>query len=232
MEKYGDDGKLELNKLASSYTMKLEQTLDPEIEFTGCEISHGCLILLFSKGNIGVDVYRAAEDLADAVNKASLAITIESAGTLSFLAKQSVKMDYSDEKVASLTNRIAAILSIDGIKLVPNFAENYAKLAAYKPTNYDFPRNWQDTFGACTLEYFECFANSLEELGFQSDELLQEGFKEGVYKNQVVLRVVDRLMNDDCNECMIADGVLYLLTVPQYWSNDPAYVAKKLVDIL
>lgn len=232
MEDYGDDGKQELNKLRSSHTVKLEQTLDPEIEFTGCEISHGCLNLLFSKGNLGVDAYRTAEDLAGAVNRASEAITCESTGTLSFLAKQSVKLDYSDEKVALLTNRIATILSIDGIKLVPNFAENYAKLAAYKPTKNDFPRNWQDTFGACTLEYFECFANSLEELGFQSDDLLQEGFKEGIYKNQVVLRVVDQLINDDCNECMVADGVLYLETVPQYWSDDPAYVAKKFVDML
>jgi len=60
LEKYRDDGKQELNKLASLHIIKLEETLDPEIEYTGC------LKLLLSKGNFGVNVYPTAETLAGA----------------------------------------------------------------------------------------------------------------------------------------------------------------------
>lgn len=51
--------------------------------------------------------------------------------------------------------------------------------------------------------------------------MLQEGFKEAIHQIEIVIR-----------ECVTEDDVLYLQTVPQYWSVDSAYVAKGLVDIL
>ena len=58
------------------------------------------------------------------------------------------------------------------------------QLAAYKPTNYDFPKDWQKTLGASTLRYFESFADQPEKLGFQNDDLLRDGFKESVQRGR------------------------------------------------
>jgi hypothetical protein len=49
----------------------------------------------------------------------------------------------------------------------------------------------------------------LENQKFGSDDLLQEGFQEAINKNEIALKIVDKL---DCggsyNEVVIKDGVL------------------------
>lgn len=66
-QRYEGNGRQTLNKLTSSPIIKLEQTLDTDIACPGSKISPRCLSLLFSKGSLGVNVYRVAEDLAGAV---------------------------------------------------------------------------------------------------------------------------------------------------------------------
>ena len=71
-----------------------------------------------------------------------------------------------------------------------------------------------------TLDYFQNFASQLETLGFANDDMLQEGFQEGVDKNEIAFRVVSKLEKGSYNEIVIKDGVAYLQTTPEYfWSN-------------
>jgi len=112
-----------------------------------------------------------------------------------FLAAHSPNSEFPTDKVGLLTTRIANTFGTRELTLVTNSEVNYDQLAAFEPTNYDF----QGTLGASTLEYFEGFASTLKELGFQSDGLLKEGFKEAVLRG-VVLKVVEHLIKGNCNK--------------------------------
>ena len=229
LNEYGNYGKTAFNSQAFYHTVTIAQTDDPEIEYTDCEISGGCLVLLFSKGNLGINAYRAAEDLAGAVNKG---VSSSQPGCISFLATHSINTNYK-HKVEATEMRISEILSFPRIQLVPSFSENHVSLENYVSDNYDFPRDWQKTFGTSTLQYFEGVADQLEELGFRGDDLLKDGFKEGVHQAQIIVRVVDDLVTGgDFNECLVRNGILYLQTTPRYWTADTEYTLKGLIEQL
>ena len=230
-ETYGDDGKTELNNLASAHVITLQPTSDPEIEYNDCEISEGCLRLLFSKGNLGVNVYRAAENLPVAINDAGKASGAARIREISFLAAHSIKKAYQ-LNINAIQFRIAVSVALTELTMSPNFASNYAKLAGYEPDNHDFPKDWERTFGKTTLEYFEGLASYLEEEGFGNDDLLAEGFREAVYRGEVMVRIVNELTKGEFYECVIEDGILYLQTEPRYWTSGSNYVAKGLMEIL
>ncbi len=229
--KYGDDGKAELNKQASSHTITIAPTSNPDIEYTGCDISDGQLRLLFSKGNLGVNIDRAAEDLAGAINDAELGMHGAEAATVDFHARSSIKADY-EPNILQLREEIQRILALPVLEIVPNFEANFAKLAEYKPENYDFPRDWRERFGRHCLQYFEGFADNVKELGFGSDGLLQEGFGEAVERNEIALRVVDKLVKGEYNEYVVENGVLYIQTTPRDWMANVANVGRNLIDLL
>ena len=72
----------------------------------------------------------------------------------------------------------------------------------------------------------------MEEISFGDDELLREGFNEAVEKNQIALRVVDKLVKGHYNEPIVENGVLYIQTKAEFWATnviDPAY---ELINVL
>ena len=217
--------------MAASHTTTVAPTSDPNIEYTGCDIKSGQLRLLFSKGNLGVNIDRAAEDLASAINDAEVIMNGGDTTTVDFHARSSIKADY-EPHISQLQEDIQKTLALPVLELVPKFESNFAKLAAYTPENYDFPRDWQKEFGKHCLQYFEGFANNIKELGFGSDDLLREGFSEAVEKNEISLRVVDGLVKGEYNECLVENGVLYLQTRPRDWMVNVADVGRDLIDLL
>ena len=231
VDKYGNDGKGELNKTAAGHIVTIAPTNDPNIEYTGCDISDGQLRLLFSRGNLGVNIDRPAEDVASAINDAEVAMDSGDTATVGFHARSSIKADY-EANIAQLQEEIQKTLALPVLELVPNFETNFAKLAAYRPENYDFPRDWQQQYGRHCLRYFEGFASNVKELGFATDDLLQEGFGEAVERNEISLRVVDRLVKGEYNECFIENGILYIQTTPRDWMANVADIGRDLIDLL
>ncbi len=231
LTKYGDDGKAELNKQASSHIITIAPTSNPDIEYTGCDISDRQLRLLFSKGNLGVNIDRAAEELASAINDAEVGMDGAGTAMVDFHARSSIKANY-EPNILHLREEIQKTLALPVLELVPNFEANFAKLAEYKPENYDFPRDWRESFGRHCLQYFEGFADNVKELGFGSDGLLQEGFGEAVERNEIALRVVDKLVKGEYNECVVEKGVLYIQTTPRDWMANVADVGRDLIDLL
>ena len=231
VDKYGNVGKAELNKIATTRIVTIAPTSNPDIEYTGCDIRDGQLRLLFTKGNLGVNIDRAAEDLASAINDAGLSMNSGDTATPGFHARSSIKADY-EPNIAELQEDIQKTLALPVLELVPNFDTNFAKLAGYKPENYDFPRDWQNDFGRHCLQYFEGFACNIKELGFAKDDMLQEGFSEAVEKNEVSLRVVDKLAKGEYTECLVENGVLYIQTTPRNWMANVADIGRDVIDLL
>ena len=83
-----------------------------------------------------------------------------------------------------------------------------------------------------TLEYFKYLVDQLESQGFAKDEMLQEGYQEVVDKNEIGLRVVDKLQKGTYNECVFENGVLYMQTTPEYWTSNMRDAGAKIVDML
>ena len=235
IETYGEDGRSELNRLADSHTVTLLSTADPSIEYTDCDIHNGTLRLLFAKDQLGVNISRAAENIADAINNASLVSPepLSNTGRLSFLALQSIKLDY-EPHLLGLRSAITDCVGSSDTTLNPNFDVNFRKLAAYKGTDYDFPRDWQKTLGLITRRYFEGLTHYLQDAGFAGDDLLKDGLREALFRGEVAVRVVDNLCTEgrDFFECLIEDGVLYLQTLARYWGTGCDDVARGLLDIL
>ena len=118
---------------------------------------------------------------------------------LDFNAKRSMREDY-DAKIEAVSERIKKILALQVLTLVPNFETNFAAITASEiKARKDggqsglWDREWQKHIGALTLQYFSEFAEHLEYVGFGKDDMLQEGFKEVIEKNEIALRVVETL---------------------------------------
>ena len=231
MDRNGEDGKSELNTLASSHTIAMDVTSKPGINYTGCEIANGALRILFVKGMLGTNVTDSLEYLSEAVNDAGTSIDDTS---LDFNARSGIKNDY-EPKISAVQAKFQKILATPTFDIEPNFESNYAAIKAFAKTRKQsdsIPREWQKSLGRFTLDYFHEFADVMENKGFGDDDMLQEGFKESVEKNQIALRIVDKLSKGNYNEPVIENGVLYIQTTADNWATnvgDPAY---KLMDIL
>jgi len=228
-----------LNVLCSSHILTLEPATNPKISTCGCEIRDGCLRIIFNQKYLGYNIDTATENLADVVNAAGVAASTSngSGAGLDFHAKQSIKKDY-EPAIGAIQSRIAAALAAPVITLQPNFEHNFAKLAAYTATGNQssiFPREWQKNIGKSAIAYFEALAENLEDGGFGKDEMLQEGFKEMVEKNEIGLRVVDKLSEKGgrrYNESVIEGGVFYMQTTPEYWTTNIGDASKGMIDLL
>lgn len=93
-------------------------------------------------------------------------------------------------------------------------------------------RKWQEHIGALTLQYFSEFAEHLEYVGLGKDDMLQEGFKEVVEKNEIALRVVEKLERGTYHERAVEEGVVVLRTTPRYWGTNVRQAGKGLIDLL
>lgn len=214
--------------------MTLEQTTNPKISYSGCEISGGMLRLVFSGKYLGSNLSTVCLELATAVNNAGVSSSPGGGAALDFDAKTSIKKDY-EPKIGNVKAKIQSILGLPMLELHPNFERNFAAIAAYTATGKQattYPREWQKRFGASTLKYFEELAPSLEGQGFAKDDMLQEGYQEAADKNEIGLRIVDKLQKGTYNECVFENGVLYMQTTPEYWTTNIRDAGARIMDLL
>jgi len=131
--------------------------------------------------------------------------------------------------------RICAVLNTPVITLQPIFEQNFAALAAYQSSgraSTSWPREWQKQLGKATLNYFEKFADKLESLGFGKDDMLQEGFKDAVERNEVGLCVVEKVVNGHYNGCCFEGGVCKMQTTPEFWTANVRDTAAEIANLL
>ena len=62
--------------------------------------------------------------------------------------------------------------------------------------------------------------------------MLQEKLLEAADRNEIGLRVVDRLQKGYHNECFFENGVMYIQTIPEYWTTYMRDAGSKIVDLL
>lgn len=96
----------------------------------------------------------------------------------------------------------------------------------------DVRDDWERNLGAFARGYYESFVDVLEREKFGEDELLREGFEEGVEKGIVRLRVVEKLVKGSYNEILVEEGSVVIQTTPTNWGTNIYDSAAKLVDIL
>ena len=237
VDKYGEDGKRELNSLASAHAITIEETGRSDIFYSGCEVSGGLLRILFAKNYIGTNSGSAMEDLLGAVSNAGITANASSeVAPIDFSARMSIRNDYKS-KVGELQQKFRQLLNLPTLSLIPNFESNFAKITFFianskKREVEDFPREWQKQFGWNIYEYFDYFFQGLDNKRFGDDDLMQEGFAEAVDKHEVGLRVVDKLQMGTYNECIIENGVLWMQTTPKYWTTNIRDPVDKVLDIL
>lgn len=224
-----------MNELAFNHTIVLE----PKDEQTGdysYDIRNGSLRILFSKQYLGYNLSsEPRKDIATAVNNAGIASSSGSGSgpTIDFDARSSIRFEY-EPQVGEVKEKIEKLLALPVLTLTPNFEHNFAALAkhAQAASSNDLIRDWQKRIGSVTLSYFEGLAGQLEHAGFGKDEMLQEGLQEAVEKNEIQLRVVDKLVKKKCHEVVIENGVLIIQTVPNYWNYNIPEVGEGIMDLL
>jgi hypothetical protein len=228
---YGEDGKSELNTLASSHTITMDVISKPDIRYTDCEIVGGVLRILFVKDMLGHNIRDSLKNLLEAINQAGISSDDTS---LDFNARSSIRIDY-EPKIGAVQAKFHTTLATPTFDLEPNFEHNYAALLAYNKNNKSTSfghRDWQKKLGQLTLLYFSGFVDTMENMGWGDDEMVGEGVKEAVEKNQIALRIVDKLSKKRYNECVVEHGVLYIQTTAEYWGTNISDPAKDLLDIL
>ena len=233
MEDYGDEGKAELNQLAYSHTILIAPTSDPKITYSSCDIVDGSLRNVFAKSCLGTNVLDATSDIASAINIASSAAGATS--PLDFIARSNIKRVW-DPKADELQSQFCTILACPVITLTPNFERNAAALERFdkanKKTKYPLREDWLSRIGEWTLEYFEGAKDTLEYKGFDKDDMLQEGFKDVIEKNEIELRVVEKLVKGSYNEVVVENGVLIIQTLPETWMANIGDAAENILDVL
>lgn len=170
--------------------------------YCGVDITDaGELVLLFSEGNLGVNIGDtvAKEKLEKALNEAN-----NTEKPMSYFTRAGIKEEYT-EKIAPVQEKINKLLGTE-IALQPNFEELFAKLKS----SSDAADNWEKNMGYYLRLYFEGLNDYLEREKFGEDEMLQEGLVEAIEGKTVQFRIVDKLTKGYYNEPLIEDGVLYL----------------------
>jgi len=196
VDKYGDEGKNELNIVASKHVIQMSN--DPNVSYCGCDIHDGALRILFKDDYLGTNVNDALEYLDKAVNAAPAP-----GATINFAARASITK--WEPEIATLQQQIGKQLNNPNIKLNPNWEHNFAELAKAK----DKTEYWDSRLGEYSHNYMKALLDQLEREKFESDDLLQEGFAEMVLKGEVCLRVQPKT-KETYNELTVEDGVLYM----------------------
>ena len=214
--------------------MTLEQTTNPKIPYSGCEISGGMLRLLFGVHHLNSNIDQVCSELSKAINDAGVASNPSGGAALDFDAKNGIRSDY-EPAIGDVKAKIQSILGLPMLELQPNFERNFAAIAAYTASGKKattFPREWQKRLGQSTLKYFEGLIEALGRQGFAKDDMLQEGYQDVADKNEIGLRVVDKLQKGTYNECVFENGVMYIQTTPEYWTSNIRDAGAEIVNLL
>lgn len=188
------------------------------------DIESGILRLLFHPNNLGTNINAVADDLPNVLSSAPQPA---GAPSLSFAARHSIATEY-DPKIGALLSKAQTALQNPNLKFEPGFEELGKMLKVGKDVRDD----WEHNLGAFARGYFESFTDVLERNKFGDDELLREGFEEGVEKGAVKLRIVEKLVKGSYNEILLEEGTIVMQTTPQNWGTNIYDTAAKLVDIL
>ncbi len=222
MRNDGPDGKNEQNDLCTAHTLTIEADQSGKTSYCGCTISGGCLRILFNEKYLGSNMRDSTAELGKAINEAGIASSGSGGAALNFDAKTAIKKDY-EPAIGAIEARIAAAIDAPVITLYHNFEANFARLAAYVASGQKdsmFPGEWQKNIGKDIISYFNAFAEKLEDTGFNKDEMLQDGFKEALERNEISLRIVDKLVKGSYNKHIIEGAVCYMQTTPKYWTTN------------
>ena len=248
-DKHGQASIDELNSLVTTHTVIIAHTEDESVKRNGTDIdlANGIFRIVFREGGLGVNTYDACADIAGTVNKASLAAASKQGGgeepALGFQARSDIRTEW-DAKLPELQKGFQDVLATSVFTLSPNFEENAAKLFAYEKAHrkpgvgrgYDkceLRDDWRNRIGEFTFQYFDDGLRALKWKNFDSDDMLQEGFKDAVEKNEIALKVVDELPEGKSyNTSVIEGGVLVMKTTPSAWAVNVGDAMTNVVDIL
>ena len=230
---YGDDGKAELNKVAYAHTILIAPTTDPKVNYSGCDIVDGSLRNVFAQSCLGTNVLDATSDIAGAVNVAG---AMDDASALDFIARSNIRLIW-DAKADELQSQFSELLGCPVFSLTPNFERNAIILQKFdkrhkKAADPGLREDWLSRIGEWTLGYFEGVKDTLVYKGFDTDTMLQEGFRDSVEKNEIELRVVEKLVKGSYNEVIIENGVLVIQTLPETWTANIGDAAEDILMVL
>jgi hypothetical protein len=230
----GEETKNEINSICSAHIITLDVDDSKQFDYCSCEVSSdGKLRILFTPESMGTNIDYACQEsnLFPALNNAPPADATADQ-KLSFVARNGIRQEW-DAKIEEVRKRVADMSGKPDFVFDPNFDETFAKLAAAsKEKNSSVRIDWQQNLGSFTRSYFEGLAWSMGNMQVGDDELVQEGFNDGVDKSKAVFRIVDKLKYDNYCEVEIEDGVLYLQSTASSWGSNADYCAQKLMERL
>lgn len=234
-EKYGDDGKQELNSIAHKHQLNMEYDDKKTYSYCGPAIQDGQVVILFSAKQLGTNSYDALADreFQKALNSAPPPSSANGhTPSMSYTARTSIKQDW-DPKIEELQKKIGDLLEMPDIKLEPNFESNFVVLKAKASEKKSGVRDdWENYLGSFTYQYFEGLLSTLQWKEFGDDDMLREGFQEGVSKGEVQFKVVEKLEKGSYNESLVKDGVLYMQTEPKYFGTNVSDCASNIIELL
>lgn len=199
LEAHGDMGKAELNSVVPTHTIIM--IASNTFSYCGTDIADNVLRLNFNPSCLGTNINNVAENLADAVSKAPQP---QGAPSLSFAARASIAKDY-EKQVVEVLGKCQSLLQNPNFKFEPCFDVLGAVLKNGKNVREDWERN----LGSFALEYYRSLQSALEYQKFGDDDMLREGFEEGVPEGIVRLRILETIKSD-YNEIVLEDGALVI----------------------
>lgn len=210
IDKYGDDGKEEINNVCTAHTITLDIDTENKVRYNGCVVSpEGQLVILFGEDYLAVNIDSALAEpgLVQALNDAPTA-----SSSMSYVARESIQSGW--EREADSIKKIFAELLQTEITLEPNFQSLHDTLKA----SSDGIDQWETNIGSFARFYFEALASGLKSQNFDSDEMMREAISEAMEKGVIALRIVDKSqMKANYNESVFEDGVLYMQVSKVLW---------------
>ena len=199
IEAHGDKGKAELNTVVPTHTITM--IASEKFNYCGTDIADNVLRLNFNPSNLGTNVDSVAENLADAVSKAPQP---PGAPSLSFAARTSITKDY-ETQIAEVLEKCQNLLQNPNLKFEPDFDALGAALRSGKDVRDDWERN----LGSFALAYYQSLQSAIEYQKFGEDDMLREGFEEGIPKGVIRLRILEKIKSS-YNEIVLEDGALVM----------------------
>jgi len=228
LKSFGEDGKSELNSYCSKHQLVFAPQDSTTFTYGGLEVRDGTLRIVFAEHYLGSNTTDASREIGTALKDAP-APSGSTKPALNIIARNAIRDDY-DPKIEAIRESIAQLVGMPNIKLNPNWDHNAAELL--KHAEKTSSTGWDQNIACATYSYFEGVRDQMDRQGFKGDDMLQEGFQEGISKGEICVRIVDKLVKGYYNEVVIENGVLYVQTTPENWYCNVGSPAENLLDLL
>ena len=183
LSKHGDEGKTELNTVVPTHTITFGPSA--KVSYCGNVIEDGKLRLLFHPDNLGTNIDRVGQNLAESI---SAAPQPEGASPLSYTSRDSIKTRY-DANIGPVLEQARTALQNPEFAFDPSWEQLAAGLKGAKDGRGD----WETNLGNFALGYFQGFVSTLTSQKFHEDDMLREGLAEAAPNAVLKLRVVEKL---------------------------------------